>query len=433
MTTRFRGRHASARAGAARPGGRLDTLRRPAFRRFFIGYTTSDLGTGMAATASTFAILDSGRGAADLGLVMAAGIVPILVCLLGGGVVADRLGSRRVMLATDAVRTLAQAVFAVVLFTGSPPLWVFLVLAAVRGAGDGFFRPALTALIPEVIEAEDLTDANALMGIVDSAASVLGPVASGVIVALFGSAAVLALDAASYGVSVLTLWSLRVADPAPRARRSVLADLREGWDEFRSRTWLWLVTVQFALFNLIVWAPYLVLGPTMAHLHYGGAAAWGAIAGCLGAGSIAGGLGLLGREPRRPMFTGTIATVGYAFPPLALGLRLPLPWVMAAAFVGGIGTSVFNALYSATEQRLLPPGVRARVSSYGTMGAFVFGPLGLAAAGPVAAAVGISTVLLTGVCWQVAATAVLVTLPVVRNLTTAPEAIEENPDPVPAG
>jgi MFS family permease len=405
-------------------------LRQPDFRRFFIGYSTSNLGSGMAATATTFAILDSGQSAGDLGLVMAAGIVPILLCLIGGGVVADRLGSRRVMLATDAIRTLVQAVFAIALFTGSPPLWVYLALTAVRGAGDGFFGPSLSALIPEVINAEELTDANALMGIVDSAASVAGPATSGVIVALFGPAAVLALDAASYGVSVLALWSVRVANPAPRTGRSVLADLREGWHEFRSRTWLWLVTVQFALFNLIVWAPFLVLGPTLAHQHYGGAAAWGATMGSLGAGSVVGGLALLGREPKRPMFTATVATIGYAFPSLALGLRAPLPWVTVAAFSGGIGTAVFNTLYSATEQRLLPPGVRARVSSYGTMGAYVFGPLGLAAAGPIAAATGIPAVLLTGVCWQIAATAFLLTLPVIRTLATAPAPLNEKPDKV---
>ena len=414
MTTQLRGRHRSFRAGKPPLSARLDVLRQRDFRRFFIGYTTSELGSGMSATATTFAVLDSGKSAADLGLVMAAGIVPIVLCLLGGGIVADRVGSRRVMLAADSVRCLAQALLAVALFTSSPPLWVYIALVTLRGAGEGFFTPSFSALIPEISGSARLTDANALMSMVGSGASVAGPAASGIVVAVFGPAAVLAVDAASYGVSVLALWSLRVANPAAKERRSVFADLREGWDEFRSRTWLWLVTVQFALFNLLVWAPFLVLGPTSAHLYYGGASAWGTILACLGAGSIVGAMFLLGREPQRPMFVATAATLGYALPPLALALQAPLPGVAVAAFLAGIGSAVFNTLYSATEQRMLPPGVRARVSSYSTFGAYFIGPLGLALAGPVAAATSISVVLFTGVCWQFAATGFLLLLPVIR-------------------
>jgi len=393
-----------ARCGAAEPG----------FRRFFAGYTTSLLGSSMAATATTFAILDSGKSAADLGYVMAAGIVPIVLCLLGGGVVADRIGSRRVMLAADCVRCLAQVVFAIVLFTCQPPLWVYVVLVMVRGAGEGFFGPALSALIPQLTGAAELSDANALMGMASSAAAVAGPALSGIVVALFGPATVLALDAASYGVSVLALRSVRVSGPPAREPQSVFADLREGWTEFRSRSWVWLTTIQFALFNFFVWAPFLVLGPVLAHQRYGGASAWGVTMACYGVGSIAGGVALLGRRPRRPILVATIATFAYACPSFALALHAPLFEVDLAVLLAGVGSAVCGALYSTTNQRLLPPAVLARVSSYNTLGSFVLGPLGLAIAGPIALVAGISRVLMFGVVWQVVASGILVCLPAIR-------------------
>lgn len=389
-------------------------LRRPTFRRFFLGYSTSLLGSAMSATATTFALLDSGKSAADLGYVMAAGIVPIVVCLLGGGVFADRLGSRRVMLAADTVRCLAQTVFAIALFTGQPPLWVYIALVMVRSAGEGFFRPALTALIPQLAGGGDLTDANALEGMADSATDVVGPAISGIIVALFGPAAVLALDAASYGVSILALRSIRVSDPAARERESVFADLREGWTEFRSRTWLWVPTLQFSLFNLLVWAPFLVLGPVVAHERYGGARAWGLTMACYGAGSIIGGVAMLGRDPRRPIVVATIATFGYACPSLALGLGAPVAGTAVAVLVAGIGSAVCGTLYTSTDQRMLPPEIRARISAYTTLGSFVLGPLGLAVAGPIAMATSIPLVLFVGAIWQIGASSVVLCLPAIR-------------------
>jgi MFS family permease len=424
MKTQLQARHKAGRAGSSR----LDALRRPDFRRFFIGFTTSELGTAMSATATTFAILDSGKSAADLGYVMAAGIVPIVLCLLGGGVFADRIGSRRVMLGADCVRCLAQTALAIALFTTRPPLWVFIVLVMVRSAGEGFFTPALSALTPQLLGGGNTTDANALMKMAGSSADVAGPALSGILVAFLGPAAVVALDAASYLVSIFTLWSIRVANPAPasRDRRSVFADLREGWTEFRSRAWIWVTTLQFGLFNLLVWAPFLVLGPVVAHQRYGGAKAWGLTMACYGAGSILGGIAMLGRRPRRPMIVATIATFGYACPSIALGLSAPVVGTAVAVFVAGIGSTVCNTLYSATSQQLLPPTVLARVNSYSTLGSFVLGPLGLAAAGPVALAIGIPRVLLFGAMWQVCASAVVLCLPTIR-IVSAPSSPSPSP------
>jgi MFS family permease len=411
-----------ARAAGPRQPRHTSTtvLSRPGFRRYFLGYTTSLLGTAMSATATAFALLDTGAGADGLGLVMAAGIVSIVLCLPLAGVAADRLGSRRVLLASDAVRCLAQAAFAVeLLAVARPPLWAFALIAVVRGTGEGFFAPALSALIPRLVDRDILTPANALMGMARSAASVAGPALSGVLVAAFGPAVVLGVDAASYGVSVAALLTVRVAAPGPRKRQSMLRDLREGWTQFRARPWLWLSTVQFALFNFLVWAPFLVLGPTLAHSHYGGARAWGMVMGCYGLGAVVGGAALLRREPRHPLTVAIIATAAYALPPAAFALELPLAAVCSVLLCAGAGTAVAGALSASVEQRVLPADMLARISSYNYLGAFALGPLGLAAAGPAAATFGVSRVLGFGALWQIAATVVILSLPGGRRLTDA--------------
>jgi len=395
-------------------------LARPAFRRYYVGYATSSLGTAMSATATSFALLNTGAGADRLGLVLASGIAAIVLFLPLAGVVADRFGSRRVLLASDAVRCLAQTAFAVELFTvARPPLWSFVLLVSMRGAGEGLFNPALNALIPRLVDSDLLTPANALMSMARSAATVGGPALSGILVAAFGPAVVLGVDAASYCVSVVALLTVHVAAPGPREPQSMLRDLQDGWVQFRARPWLWLVTIQFALFNMLVWAPFLVLGPTLSHTHYGGARAWGTAMASYGLGAVLGGAALLHREPRRPLTVAIIATAGFALPPAAFALELPLPAISAALLCAGISTAMSGTLYGAIEQRVLPRDLLARISSYNILGAFVLGPVGLAAAGPAAAAFGTSAVLGFGALWQLMGTAVILSLPAGRKLTAA--------------
>ena len=199
---------------------------------------------------------------------------------------------------------------------------------------------------------------------------------------------VIAIDAASYGVSVAALALLQLPRAAPAAgpapRRSLLRDMGEGWAEFRSRTWLWVTTAQFALFNLITWAPYLLLGPVLARDYLGGARAWGLIMGANGAGAVLGGLAALGRRPRRPLAVATLATFGYPVPCLLLALRAPAGAVAAGALAAGVASALFNTFWTTTLQQQVPRSRLSRASSFSMVGAFGPGTLGLAIAGPVA-------------------------------------------------
>ena len=400
------------------------------FRWFSAGYLTSKLGSAMAPIAIAFAVLHTGVGAGGLGWVMAARIVPLVLLLLFGGVWSDRLGGRKVMIASDLLRCAAQAAFAVLLLTGHATVATMVVVSVFSGIGEGVFNPSLQALVPRLIPADRRHDANALLNVAMSSAGVAGPALGGLIAALApgaaGPATVLFFDAASYAVSIAVLFRLRhVPQPEPGESSSLIRDLREGWQEFRSRAWLWTTTVQLALFNALVWAPYLVLGPVVAEHRLGGAGAWGLVVAANSAGSILGGLALLGRKPRRPFLLSVLALFGYVLTPALLASSLPLPWVCAAAAGTGIGGSVGGTLANTVMQRRVPIEMMGRLSAYQMVVAFGLGPIGLVVAGPLASAFGMSAFFTFGAVLQFTTVLAILALPSVRRLDLEDEDLSE--------
>ena len=404
------------------------------FRRFYAGYATSLLGSSMSTVAIAWAVLDSGANATGLGYVFAAAVVPQVLLMAIAGAVADRFGRRRVMLTADALRCAAQASLAAAVFAGRPALWVFVLLAWLVGTGEAFFTPAMDALTVEVAPRDQLGNANALYGLATSATRIAGPVLGGLLIALTGPGVVVAADAASYAVSVLALSLIRV--PAARAasagtgagnpgagnpvvRRTLWRDMAEGWAEFRSRTWLWAMTVQFAFFNLITWAPWMLLGPVMGRAYLGGAAVWGAIMGVQGAGAITAGLLSLGRRPRRPIVVATIGTFCYALPDVPMALHASAVWVAAAAFCCGAGSAVFSTFYGTTLQQQVPPELLARVSALSIFPAYGIGVIGYAIDGPLAAAFGPAAIFGVGAVYGLLSSAAVLTLRSVRQVTWA--------------
>jgi MFS family permease len=391
------------------------------FRRFYIGYATSLLGTSMSTVAIAWAVLDSGGSPTALGLVFAAGVVPQVLLLAFAGAVADRLGRRRVMLSADVLRCGAQACLAAALFAGRPAIWLFVLLAWLRGTGEAFFSPALGALTVEIAPCDQLGNANALYGLATSMTRIGGPALSGVLVAFAGPAVVVAADAASYLASVLALGLLRLprtetAEPGGQGRRTLFSDMAEGWSGFRSRSWLWVVTVQFAFFNLITWAPWMLLGPVEGRSYLGGAAVWGAIMAVQGAGAIAAGLLSLGRRPGRPMVIATVGTFCYALPDIPMALHATAPWVAAAAFACGAGASVSNTFFGTALQQQVPPDMLARVTSLSLFPAYGVGVIGYAVDGPLASAFGAPAVFGVGAAYGLLSSAAVLALPSVRAL-----------------
>ena len=373
----------------------------------------------MATIAVAFAVLSNGGDSAALGYVFAAGVVPQILLMIGGGVLADRIGRRPVMLGADLLRFAAQAALAAALLAGHVPVWVFVVLQAAEGTGEAFFTPALTALTPQMAPPAQASDANALIGLAADTARIGGPVLAGILVAAVSPAVVIAIDAASFGASVLSLALLRMP-PARPATTSPLRDLADGWAAFLSRRWLLLTTLQYTLFNLFTWAPYLLLGPILARDYLGGARAWGIIVTALAIGSVGASLALVGRRPRRPLVVSVLGSFGYPLPCLLLALHAPLAPVAVAALAAGAGSAVAGTFWTTTLQLDVPPELQARATAFSMTGAFALGGSAYAVIGPVAAVLGAQPLLAFAAVYGLASPAILLALPAIRRGPRAP-------------
>jgi hypothetical protein len=410
--------------------GKIGVLAGRDFRRFYVGYSASLLGTAMSSVAIAFAVLGNGGTTTDLGVVFAANIVPMIAFMLGGGAIADRLGRRPVMLAADLARCAAQGVLAAALQVGHPRLWLFVAAALAVGTGNAFFQPALAGLPVQLAPRDRLGDANALLAVAAPAAQAAGPALAGILIAATSPATVVAVDAASYAVSAAALAMLRFPAVDKSRSRSLLSDLAAGWAEFSAHSWLLAGTVQFALFNLLTWGPYLVLGPVLARDYLGGASAWGAIMACYGGGAILGGLLALGRRPRHPLAVANLATLGFPLPPLALALHLPVIAVAGGALLAGLGSALGGAFEATVTQQRIPAQTLSRVGAFNMVGAFALGPVAFAASGAVAAVVGARAVLGFGAAWAVFGTLAVFAVPSVRHMTwlaTSPDDQQARP------
>jgi len=229
------------------------------FFLFFLGQTASQVGTGMAPVAIAFAVLRHGT-ASDVGFVSAAGLAPVVILILVGGVIADRFSRRVVMLTSDLVRTLAELGLGAWILLATPPLWGFMALAAVVGIGSAFFNPALTGLVPQVVSEARLLQANALNSLSSSIAGVIGPALAGVIIAVSNPGWAVLIDGVTYAISVASLYLISIEWVASETVETFLFQLRSGWTEFWSRTWLWVIVVEFSCVNVLIFAPIFVRG-----------------------------------------------------------------------------------------------------------------------------------------------------------------------------
>ncbi|MEV8094424.1 MFS transporter [Kitasatospora sp. NPDC085879] len=396
---------------------------------YWTGQSLSILGDAIVPVALAFAVLDLGRGAGALGLVLAAGIVPGVLLVLVGGVVADRIERRRLMVVCDLVRFGSQAAQGVMLWTGHATLLSLVLLQLVWGTAAAFFRPASTGLVAEWVEPDRLHQANGLVGLSDNLAYTVGPAVAGVLIAVFSPGSALLADALTFGASALALSLARplargTAGPA-EASPPMLRGLAEGWQEFRSRTWLWSMVLWAATFHLLALPSVLVLGPAVAKADLGGASAWAAVAACSGLGAVVGGVIALRYRPRF-LLRATFVPLGlYGLQLVALAVPASTAVVAGAALVGGVGVAMFNVYFYTAMQQHIPLPVMSRVASYEWLGSIALLPVGQALVGPVAAATSVQGVLLVAGGWMLVSPVVLYLIRSARELRAvdgAPEA-----------
>jgi MFS family permease len=411
--------------GLDRPGGfsrvrLLAPLAHRDFRLLLIGTSVSLLGDGLFLIALAWQVYSLSNAPSALATVGIAMTVPTITCLLAGGAVSDRFDRRRVMLIADSVRAVALAALAALALCGVLAMWHLLVIAAVYGAATAFFDPASDALVPELLAAEDLAQANSLDQLIRPLALRLaGPAAGGALVAAIGTGATFGLDALSFVVSGAMLLSMS----SPRRTRShaagsVRREVMAGMRYVRSHAWLWATLISAAIAYLAFLGPTEVLLPFVVknELH-GGAGALGLVFAAGGLGSLLCAIGIgqrgLPRHSIRFMYIcwtlATLAVAGY-------GLAHALWGLMAAAVAFNSLETAGTIAWATAKQRHVPAALLGRVSSLDWLISIGLLPVSYALTAPVSAVIGVRTTLITAGIGGAAVTLAAVFVPGVRSL-----------------
>src|SRR6201998_3380963 len=340
----------------------------------------------------SFAVLDAtGGSTAKLPAVLAAQIAPSLIFLLLGGVFADRMAPQKVIIAGNLMMAVGEGTFGILVLTGHPALWQMIGLESLTGIGMAIFYPASSALLPRLVPEQSLQEASAVSRLAMNGAQMGGAVLAGFVVAAIKPGWALAICGIGLLGTVPLMLSLRVTALERTHQPGMLAELREGWSEFRSHTWLWVIVAQFCVVMMAWYGAFSVLGPVVAREHLGGPAAWGAITAADALGLIAGGVLSMGVPHRRPMLFVVLTGGAIAVSPLSLAMVLPLPAVCVASFGLGVFIEMMMVQWTVALARNIPPAKLARVSSYDVLGSGMARPPGALIAGPLGTAIGISS------------------------------------------
>jgi hypothetical protein len=301
------------------------------------------------------------------------------------------------MIVTDLIRFSLHAVLAALIFTGAVEIWHIVAIEALFGAAEAFFRPAYTGLVPQTVPEELIQDAKAAGSTVETVAGFAGPALATALVLGLGAGWAFAIDAGTFLVSAYFLTRVRPRERglAPR-RQTLLAELREGYVEVRSRAWIWVTIVAFAVALLLSFGPWTTLGPTIAEEEYGSTGVFGLLAAAIGAGTMLGAaLGFRWR-PLHPMRAGFLWTLPWPAVTAAFALGAPLLVLVPLFATAGVGLALFGIWWETALAERVPPHTLSRVSAYDWMGSLALLPIGYLLAGPLGEALGSSLVLGVG-------------------------------------
>ena len=372
------------------------------------------LGDGIYLVAIAWQVYELSNAPTALSVVGIAWTLPLVAFVLVGGVVSDRFDRRRVMVFADLLRAAAIGVLGALSVAGVLELWHVLALVAVYGTGEAFFGPAQAAIIPQVVPARLLVQANALTQLVNPLALRLaGPAIGGFAVAGLGAGGAFLLDAASFLVSAAVLGLMGaypVAREAAPALRRAVADMLEGFRYARSQPWIWGTLLAAAASTLAFWGPVEVLLPYLLKNELGGGASdLGLVFAAGGVGAVAAAVVMAERGlPRRHMVVlyvawslATLAVAGFGLATAVWQLMLV---ELAAAALGAVAMIVWMTL----THRLVPTELRGRVESVDWLVSAGLAPVSFALTAPVAALVGARATLIgAGILGALAALAFL--------------------------
>lgn len=360
-----------------------EPLRHRGFRLLFAAQVASFLGDAIFMVAIAFAVLQVTGSAAALGTVLATAALVLVATFAVSGVWADRLPRVRLMIAADATRAVSQGMLAMLLITGSAQLWHLLVLTGVHSIGMGFFQPARTGAMPQLLRGDLLVAGNGLMGVAESVVGTVGFAIGGLLVATIGPGWAIAVDAGTFVVSALLLVMIGFVPASERdsSDTSFWSELRDGWGEVRSRRWVWFTLLAATMFLLSYEGPMQVVGPITTQAQYAGARTWGFLLAGIGVGATIGALVVTSGRLRNPLVVSLWLFLASAVVPVLLLVGAPRWALIASAVVVGLSYGMFDPLWNAALQSGIPAAKLSRVSAWDWMCSLAGMPVGMALAG----------------------------------------------------
>lgn len=379
------------------------------FRWFFLARAITMITGSMSSIALAFAVLEIDNDARSLSVVLAAFTISNIVFVLFGGVIADRLPRALIIQSCYVVDILTVGAMAALLFTGTATVPLLAILSVLNGASTAFVLPAMQGIIPQLTTPEHLQQANAMLSFVRSAVTIGGPVIAGIVVAAAGPAWAMVVQAAGWLIAIPVLALVKLPPPAPAGGTTMFHDLRVGWHEFWSRSWLWTIVLAFMVMNAIHVGAWGVVGPYIAKNDDRlGITGWGWVLSAEGVGVLLMTLLLMWVPLRRPLRYGMIGMAAFTIPLTVLGVHPGVVLLAMAAFLAGAGAEVFATGWNLAMMENVPGEKLSRVASYDMLGSFVVMPVGTLVYGWLISHAEPSTVLVTsGVLYAVIALATL--------------------------
>ena len=388
-------------------------------KRLFLARFISNYGNGMGPIALAFGILGLPNGSANLlGLVLGTTTVLFLIMAPFGGVIADKYGRARMVGLTDMAAGLVLIVQVGYFTTGNVPIAVLLIVNGTFGILWGIFWPAFSGVIPAVLPEAGLQKGNALNQLLTNSGMIFGAASAGIFIDVFGVATTLAIDAASFFISGLLIYTFRHLTPrVTGTENSMLTDLRYGWGVFLS--FKWIVNLVFAWsFIVMCWAAAEnILGPLIALEHFNGAKSWSFVITAESIGLIVGSFIAIKIKVKYPLRFLQLTSFSVTFYIFALAKPQSLLVIAFGAFLFGITLDLWGTLWNTALQRKVPRDVLSRVSSFDAMGSMMFRPIGLAIAGPLSSLFGITNFIYILAALSVVAVAAPLFSAEVRNMS----------------
>ena len=391
------------------------TLRdHPRFLRVWAGQASGAIGDQLLPVALSLYVLQQGSGITGVGLIMTGRAAALVLCLLIGGTLADRMSRTRLLLTADAIRALlllTTAVFLSHIHTGELPL-----LTALLGGAEALSRPSYRSLVGHILPDTLLERGNAWIAAAQRSAALFGALLGAVAVSAIGLRPTLVVAAVVYALGALTV--LRVPDTATRSRQAtMLAEAAAGVRAVRERPWIAAVMVTVCLHLFAATATALTLLPVIARQDMGGGLAYGACIAAMAAGALPAVAVASRWHPSSPGLAAMLALTGYALVPWSLTIP-HLPVVMTGFAVGGFVVEGYMVYWLSALQRAVPTATLGKVMALDQLSAFALLPAGYALVGPVVAAVGQRTTLLTGGTIVLLSSLLCLTVPGVRAFAT---------------